>query len=536
MSDASPGAGQPESAAIEAAAIEAAAIDAHLRFLAHPLLEGRAPGTRGGTLAAEYVRAQFRRIGLHPLGDTYFQRVPMIGLTADPDPSLAIAAAAAPPRALAFRDDFTLRAGVPQAEVEVDAELVFVGFGITAPEYEWDDFAGVDVRGKVLLIRVNDPGSEETPGFFGGRALTYYGRWTYKYEEAARRGAAGAILIHTTDSAGYGWNVVRTSNSDEQFDLAGEPEFPLQVRGWIQERAIREVLRGGGLELDELYARSQERGFRPVPTGLTVRARVRSHIREVETMNVAGLLRGGDTPRADEVVVLCSHYDHLGVGRADDGTPQVYHGAYDNASGVAALIAAAEAAARLPRPPARSLLFLATTAEESGLLGAEWYTRHPLVPLARTAAVLNLDGLNLQGRTHDLAPLGTAHSELGEWAGQAASALGLGLSPEPHPEQGMFFRQDHFPFVRAGVPALALDHGLRFEGRPEGWGQQWYEEFVSRHYHQPSDAYREGIDYGGAVQQAGVWLRLALAAAEAARFPQWSPSSEFANSRDGMTV
>ncbi|HLL48157.1 MAG TPA: M20/M25/M40 family metallo-hydrolase, partial [Longimicrobiaceae bacterium] len=506
--------------------IRPATIDAHLRFLSHPLLEGRAPGTRGGDLAAEYVRAQFRRIGLEPVDGSHFQPVPLVGLT--PEPRLSLEFPDGGGLEPAYREDFVMRSGLPQPEVEAEGELVYVGYGISAPEYGWDDYKDVDVRGRVLLMRVNDPGTEATPGFFGGRALTYYGRWTYKYEEASRRGAAGVLLVHTDESAGYGWNVVRTSNTGEQFDLAGTPEFPLGVKGWISSDAAAEALRRAGLDPDELLRRSEERGFRPVATGIRARVRVRSRVREVRTANVAGLLPGADPALADEVVLLTSHYDHLGTGEGEDGGRVVYHGAYDNASGVALLLAVAEAAVALPEPPRRPLLFLSTTAEESGLLGAEWYARHPLFPLSRTAAELNLDGANLEGRTRDLAPLGADRSELGETVREAARAEGMTLRPDPHPEQGMFFRQDHFPLARAGVPALALDHGLDYEAKPEGWGEGWYEEFVTRHYHQPSDAYREGLDFGGAVQQGRVLLRTALAVASAGGLPRWNPGSEFA--------
>jgi len=500
-------------------------VDAHLRFLSHPLLEGRAPGTRGGQLAVEYIRAQFQRIGLQPVGGSFLQTVPMVGL--DPRPRLEFRLPDGGTVEPAHRDDFVAEAGVPQAEVEVDAELVYVGFGIRAPEQGWNDYEGLDVRGKVVLVRVNDPGTADTPDFFGGRALTYYGRWTYKFEEASRQGAAGAVLIHTDETAGYGWNVVRTSNTGEQYSLAGAPEHPLQVRGWVTHDLAADLLRRAGHDPAELERRSAEPGFRGVSTGVRVRAQVRSEMREVATANVVGLLPGSDRDRAEEVVILSSHHDHLGTGTDDDGRTVVYHGAYDNASGVALLLAVAEAAASLPVAPPRSLLFVATTAEESGLLGAEWYARHALLPLARTVGVLNVDGANLQGRTTDLAPLGVDRSELGAFIRDAAAAEGMEIAPEAHPEQGMFFRQDHFPFARAGVPALALDHGLTFEGKPEGWGEQWYREFVGQHYHQPSDAYREGIDFGGAVQQGRVMLRAALALAESQRFPEWSEGAEF---------
>lgn len=501
-------------------------IEAHLRFLSHPLLEGRAPGTRGGDLAVEYVRAQFQRIGLEPVAGSYLQEVPMIGL--DPAPQLALATSGGETILPEYRSDYVLAAGVPEARVEVDAELVYVGYGISASEWEWDDYAGSDVAGKVLLMRVNDPGNPDTPDFFDGRALTYYGRWTYKFEEAARRGAAGAILIHTDESAGYGWNVVRTSNTGEQFTLAGDDAPALPIKGWVRSEVAGALLRAAGHDPAELERTSERRAFRPVPTGITVRASVRSEVREVRTANVVGLL-ADRTSRRDEPVVLTSHHDHLGTGMDEQGRAVVYHGAYDNASGVALLLTVAEAAAAaLNQRPARPLLFVALTAEESGLLGAEWYTRHPLFSLARTAAALNVDGANLEGETEDLTPLGVGRSDLGDVVAAAAREEGMRIAPEPHPEQGMFFRQDHFPFARAGVPSLALDHGLAFRGRPAAWGERWYEEFVGTHYHQPSDAFHEGLDFGGAVQQGRVLLRTALAVAERERLPEWSAGSGFA--------
>lgn len=500
-------------------------IDAHLRFLAHPLLEGRAPGTRGGTLAMEYIRGQLQRMGLRPAGGSYLQEVPMVGLTPRPTLAFATPRGEVTPR---YEDEYVLEAGVPEPSVEVDAELVFVGFGIAAPEWGWDDFEDADLRGKVLLVRVNDPGTEATPDFFGGKALTYYGRWTYKFEEASRRGAAGAILVHTDASAGYPWRVVRTSNTGQQFDLAGTPEFPLRVRGWIGETVARDLLARAGQDYEALLRGSEAPGFRPVATGIRVRASVQSDVEPVRTANVVGLLPGADPARANEPVILSAHYDHLGVRTAADGTRSIHPGAYDNASGVALLLTIAEAVASMEAPPPRPLLFLSTTAEESGLLGAEWYARNPLFPLATTAAALNVDGANLQGRTRDLTPLGADRSTLGDTVRAAAAAEGMDINPDPHPEQGMFYRQDHFPLARSGVPALALDHGLQFEGRPEGWGQAWYEEFITRHYHQPSDSYAEGWDYGGAVQQGRVMLRTAVAAASAPEIAAWAPGAGFA--------
>jgi Zn-dependent M28 family amino/carboxypeptidase len=506
------------------ARIQPHVIDAHLRFLSHQLLEGRAPGTRGGTLAMEYIRAQFQRLGLEPVAGSYLQDVPMVGLTPHPALSFATPQGAMEPQ---YEAEYVLEAGVPEERVATDADLVFAGYGIAAPEYQWDDFKGADLRGKVLLIRVNDPGTEATPDFFGGKALTYYGRWTYKFEEASRRGAAGALLIHTDDSAGYPWGVVRTSNTGTQYGLAGAPEFPLQVRGWISESVARGLLARAGYDYDTLMADSESRGFRPLATGIRVRASVQSEVEAVRTANVVGLLPGSDPARGEEPVVMTSHYDHLGVREGVDGQRHVYAGAYDNASGVSLLLALAEAAAAMPVRPPRPLLFMTTTAEESGLIGSEWYARNPLFPLATTAAALNVDGANLQGRTTDIVPIGADRSSLGDAVRAAAEEEGVEVRPDPHPEQGIFYRQDHFPMARAGVPALAFDHGLTFEGRPEGWGQKWYEEFVTKHYHQPSDCFHEGWDYAGALQQGRVMLRTALEVAWGDALPDWLPAAGF---------
>ncbi|HUE95715.1 MAG TPA: M20/M25/M40 family metallo-hydrolase [Longimicrobiaceae bacterium] len=501
-------------------------IEAHLRFLADPLLEGRGAGSRGGRLAEEYIRAVLAAAGLDPVGDGgYRQHVPMIGM--DPHPRLSFALPAGEHRTPGYRDEFVLTAGLAEPDVEIDADLVFAGFGIHAPEFDWDDFGDTDVAGKVLLVRVNEPGTPDRPDFFGGRALTYYGRWTYKFEEAARRGAAGALLIHTDESAGYGWNVVRSSNTGEQYGLAGSPRFPLPVHGWVTESFARELLGAGGGDAEAILRESERPGFRARRAAVRVSASVRSTIRDVSTANVFGIAAGTDPERAAEPIILMAHHDHLGVTTGEDGNPIVYPGAHDNASGVALILAMAHAlaaaGARFPRP----LLFLASTAEESGLLGSQWYASHPAFPLRRTAAVLNVDGANLRGPTKDIAPLGVDRSSLGDVVREAAEAEGLAVAPEQHPEQGSFFRQDHFPFARAGVPAIAFDHGLDYVDRPQGWGEERYREFVSRHYHQPSDSFRDDFDYRGAVQQARVMLRVAAAVAGARELPDWLPGSSF---------
>ncbi|MEX2584273.1 MAG: M28 family peptidase [Gemmatimonadota bacterium] len=500
-------------------------IEAHLRFLSHPLLEGRGVGTRGGRLAEEYVRATLRAAGLGPApGVGHRQEVPMIGML--PAPSLAFEAGDDEIMP-GYGDEFVLEAGRPEELVQVEAPLIFAGYGIHAPEYGWDDYGDLDVAGKILLVRVNDPGTPDQPDFFEGGRLTYYGRWTYKFEEAARRGAAGVLLIHTDESAGYGWNVVRTSNTGEQYQLAGIPEFPLGIRGWLTEEVGRALLSAGGAEAEQLLRQSDQPGFRARALPVIARAEVRSEIREVRTANVLGVVPGTDDALDGEPIVVMAHHDHLGVSTGAGDEPVVYAGAIDNASGVALILAIAEGFAESKTRLRRPVLFLASTAEESGLLGSEWYVRHPIWPLGRTVAVLNVDGANLQGPTDDIAPLGVDRSTLGDLVRAAAEAEGLELRPEQHPEKGSFFRQDHFPFARAGVPGIAFDHGLRYRDRPEGWGERWYEEYIAKHYHQPSDAFREDFDYRGAVQQGRLMLRTLVAAAEADSLPEWTQGSAF---------
>jgi Zn-dependent M28 family amino/carboxypeptidase len=497
-------------------------IEAHLRFLSHEFLEGRGAGSRGGRIAEEYIRSVFAAARLHPApGVGYLQSVPMTGML--PAPTLAFDGTGGRivPR---YGEDFVLQAGVHDPEVEVECELVFAGFGITAPEYGWSDYEGTDMRGKVALIRVNDPGTADTPDFFEGQALSYYGRWTYKFEEAARRGAAGAILIHTTESAGYPWAVVRTSNTGEQFELSESPRAAIPIRGWITEDVARRLLGGSGG--DSLLEESSRPGYRARSLGITVSGRVLTELRSIESSNVLGYLPGHQPDRQEEPIILMAHHDHLGTTMVD-GRQVIYPGAADNASGVALLLTLAEAVSETGFVPRRPFLFVATTAEESGLLGAEWYVRNPVHPLSGTAAVLNVDGANLDGPTSDIAPLGVSRSTLGGIVRQAAAAEGLEVVPEQHPEKGMFFRQDHFPFARAGVPGIAFDHGTTYVGRPPGWGEERYRDFVANHYHQPTDQFRGDFDYRGAVQQGRVMLRSAAAVAGAEGLPDWEAGSSF---------
>jgi Zn-dependent M28 family amino/carboxypeptidase len=491
-----------------------------LRFLADDLLEGRGTGTRGAELAALYIASQFELMGLEPAGEggTWFHQVPIVTL----NPAATMSAGS---RTLAYRDDFVAWSERTEAEVSAEAELVFVGFGITAPEWQWDDYSGVDVRGRILLMLVNDPGLRD-PALFRGRILTYYGRWTYKLEEAARRGAAGVILVHNDTMATYGWSTVRNSWSGDQVRLHAPPTS-LVFGGWVQQGVAASLLAERGHDLGRLMDAAATRGFRPVPTGITVTVTVRSELRRTSTANVVGRWRGSDPRLAEEVVVIGGHYDHLGIGAAVNGD-SIMNGAVDNASGTATVLAIADAFARSGYRPRRSLLFVAFTAEEKGLLGSEAFAARPPLPLSSIAAMLNLDVTNLYGRTRDIGALGIDQSTLGRQFAAAARAEGLRLSTDSGALlRGSFFRSDHFPLVKAGVPALSWQSGRDFVGRPSLWGVQTEAEFNRLRYHQVGDEILPWYTPDGAMQQARVAVRVAIAAANAAAQPEWSRASEF---------
>src|SRR5438128_9644529 len=435
-------------------------IDAHLRFLSSDLLEGRAPATRGGRIAEEYIAAQLKAFGLRPgVGDTsYFQRVPIDVVKADPK-TIKVTASGKANASLRFTEDVVVWPGSATAASNARGELVFVGYGAAAPEYKWDDFKGTDVRGKILLVLVNDPPAPPSePNLFGGKTLTYYGRWTYKYEEAARRGAAGVILLHTDESAGYPWSVVRTSNGSWRFDIArgaGDTIPFLKFRSWVTDDAARRMMKLAGQDLDDLRRRAASRDFVPVKLDLKGSLHLKSEVKRVEAPNVAGILTGRDPQLRNQYVVYSAHWDHFGIGAPDKTGDTIYNGAVDNASGCAAVLAIAEALAKLPaaQRPRRSILFLFTTAEEQGLLGSEWYSRHPLVPLDKTAADVNLDSMNVLGVTRDFIPLGAERSTLKDVVEAVAHERGMSVSPDARPEQGSFYRSDHFPFAKVGVPS-----------------------------------------------------------------------------------
>ena len=501
---------------------------ADLHFLAHDLLEGRAPGTRGGQLAALYIAARMQMLGLEPLGPngSYFQPVPLIGVTTErSELQLRVGDHT---WTLTLEEDYVAWPGVYQESVAVeDAPLVFVGYGIEAPEYRWNDYKDVDVRGKVLLMLVNDPpATEREPDLFEGKAMTYYGRWTYKYEEAYRKGARGAILVHVTEMAGYPWQVVRSSWTGEQVHLdttGADPALPLKA--WVRYEVALKILRTAGYDLDDLMRQARSRDFRPVDLGVRVRAVMHNRIRKFRSQNVAGVLYGRDPQRKREAIVITAHYDHLGIGPAVNGD-RIYNGAYDNASGVAAMLGVAEVFAGLARAgvrPARSVIFLAVTAEESGLLGSLYYVHRPLWPLRDTVANLNLDSVNVWGPTEDFVPRGMERTTLQQVLQEVARTMRVTLEPDPFPEKGYYFRSDHFSFARKGVPAVFIESGIRFIGKPPDWGKRLQEEYVAKRYHQPSDEYDPAWELTGMAQTVEFMFRTAWRIAESAQRPTWKP-------------
>lgn len=506
---------------------------AHVKFLADDLLEGRGTGSRGGLLAAKYIAAQFEAMGLEPASAdrSYFQPVQMVGNRTDPSTRLTIKSSKGDEN-FVFGDQFVAGTDLEDTSVNVISELVFVGYGIQAPEYNWDDYKGLDVRGRVLLMLVNDPpATAAEPTLFAGRALTYYGRWTYKYEEAARRGAAGVILLHTPESAGYGWNVVRNSWGGERFGLVPDANTKtLRMKSWVTQDVARRIVEKAGLNLEQLQAAATTRTFQPQSLEPRVDMTLKVTSQRLVAPNVAAILRGSDPNLKNEFVVYTSHWDHLGI-RPDQSGDNIYNGAVDNASGIAGLLGIAESFSVLGTKPKRSIIFLATTAEEQGLLGAEYYTRYPLAPIEKTVANINLDSMNVLGLTTDITPLGADRSTLGKVIAAVASENQVTVSPDARPEQGSFYRSDHFPFAKVGIPAVSFNPGTKFVGHSDKWADEQFREYNETRYHQPSDEYSPNWDLRGLVQQARLAFLVGLRVSNAIETPQWNAGDEFERAR-----
>lgn len=518
------------------ARFDATKLRQRVKTLSSDEFEGRGPGTPGGRKAAQYIASQLRAAGVRPGNKgSYFQNVRMVGVKADPATLLTVSGKAGKSESFKFADDFVATTSAQRQAVALDSELVFVGYGIEAPNYKWNDYKGTpeDFKGKVLMMLVNDPpATDEEPELFGGKALTYYGRWTYKYEEAARRGAAGVILIHTNDSAGYGWNVIRTSNGGWRYEIArrnGDTTPFLDVKSWVTSDTAEDILETVDIDLDDLRRKARSRDFRPVKTGVRVRMDLKSEMRSFESPNVVGTVPGSDRRMRDQYVVYTSHWDHLGVGEANENGDRIYNGAYDNASGVASVIGIAEVLARTPmaRRPKRSFLFVFTTAEEQGLLGAEYYARNPIVPIAKTAANINMDGVNFFGKTLDFSALGAERSSLLKLVQDAADERKLRLMADTQPEQGFFFRSDHFPFALAGVPAISLRGGTIFAKPLTGEAEEFQKNYNSKYYHQVTDEYRDWWDTSAMIQMAELGLAIGVKAANTAAMPRFNPGDEF---------
>ncbi len=519
----------PESAS---RSVDSGRILAHTMALASDAFEGRGLGSVGEDQTVAYIAAEFAKAGLKPgmPGGGWMQEVPIVGVTATVDAAWMGSAGRHP---LSFPQDIVAWSPSPGDSVRVPAtDMLFVGFGVTAPEYRWDDYKDVDVRGKTVVMLVNDPPvpdprkpSELDPRVFQGKAMTYYGRWTYKFEEAARRGAAAALLIHETGAASYPWFVVVNSWGRERFDLAADPDPKTPLAGWISQEAARKLLELNDLNYQSALARAVRRDFRPILLNQRFEAELRLQRRSVRSRNVLGKLEGSDPILRDEYIVYSAHWDHLGRDVRREGD-QIFNGAADNAVGVAGLLELARAFSA-GKPLRRSLLFLAPTAEEQGLLGARYYVRNPPYPAAMTLANLNMDGLNTWGRTFDVRQIGAGHSTLDELLKDVVRRAHRRLLPDPHPERGMFYRSDHFEFMRMGIPALYLKSGDDYRDHPMGYGERRVTEYIENDYHKVSDDVKSGWDLRGAAEDLELLFEIGSRLGTGRDWPQWKPESEF---------
>ncbi len=499
----------------------------HVRFLSHDLLEGRGTGQRGGDIAAQYIATQFALYGVKPAGEngSYIQRVPMVGVTTLPETTFSLVPARGDARNLKNLDEYVAMDQTQQSKSSVNADIIYVGYGIEAPEYQWDDYKGADVRGKVLLMLVNEPDSND-PKFFAGRALTYYGRWTYKYEQAARKGAVGVILVHKTDMASYGWEVVRNSNSGEKSYLKLDGTPKLKVASWIQLDIARQLAASASLDMEKLMSDARSRDFRPVPLPVKLKAQIVSQVRPFESNNVLAILPGVDRSLKDEAVLYTAHYDHLGI-RPDQPGDNIYNGADDNASGCGILLELANVFTQALQKPRRSILFAAVTAEEQGLLGSEYLGKHPPVPASKITLDLNFDDIPPLGAPQEVEVSGSERTSFYPVVRALAMEFRLGIRPDAHPEAGHYYRSDHFSLARVGIPAFSVDAGIKYKGHDEAWGMKQAEEYTEKHYHQPSDEFDPNADFTCDAVMARFGFALGWQAANLPRLIEWQKGDEF---------
>lgn len=525
--------------AADETAASAARILAWTKSISADEFEGRAPGTRGEDRTVAYLEGEFRKLGLKPGNPdgTYVQKVPLAGITSRATLGFRIGSTEMP---LTPVNDFVGLSTRITPKVEGTAsDVVFVGYGIIAPEFDWDDYKGADLRGKTLVMLINDPPvtndrGELDPAVFGGKAMTYYGRWTYKYEIAAKLGAAACLIIHETGPAAYPFGVVVSSWGRENFELRASDNNAghVALSGWLTLNTAQRLIKASGRDFAELKRAAARRDFRPIALGATADFTVENTLRNVDSRNVVALLPGSDPALKGEHVIYNAHWDHLGMDERLPGD-RIFNGAADNAAGVAMLLEIARAFSTGPAPR-RSVLFLSVTAEEKGLLGARHYARQPLYPLERTLAVINMDGANQFGPTRDIEIVGLGSTTMDDVATELAHAQGRTVRAESHPERGTYFRSDHFEFAKVGVPGFYAKAGRDFLGQPPDFAERKVNEYIARHYHQPSDDVKPDWTFGGAAQDAALLTKLGRRVAAADTWPEWKPGSPFRDRREQM--
>jgi Zn-dependent M28 family amino/carboxypeptidase len=518
------------------ASFDAGRLAAHDKFLASDLLEGRGPGTRGDAIAMEYIAAQFQAAGLKPDGDngTYYQNIDLLGVRTQGDKSsVSFVHDGQTTGPLTYLDQFVASDESQSGTSALNADILFVGHGVVAPEYKWDDYKGVDTKGKILVMLVDDPpASAGEPDLFKGKARTYYGRWTYKYETGAAKGAAGVILVHTGQAAGYPWEVVRNSWGGERSYVRLQPGQPsLHLAGWVTEAVAQQLFKTAGLDLNQLTQAAASRDFKPVSLDTKLTGNLSSTIRPFQTANVVGKLEGSDPKLRDQAVLYSAHHDHLGIGKEKNGDT-IYNGAIDNASGCAVLIELARVWAETQPRPKRSIVFAAVAAEEQGLLGSAYYGQHPTVPAGRIAVNLNFDSVFEMGRIQNVTMTGVERTSFFPTAQRVTKALGLRIDPDAEPEQGHYYRSDHFSLGKVGIPAFSIDPGNEVVGKPAGYGKTLLDAYHDNDYHQPSDQFNPDWDWSEGVQMAQLGYWLGWEAAQAPEMPNWNSGDEFRGARD----